>query len=270
MDLLKTMINDICGPDLINSVFDSLSMDLFQGTAALEAVKALHEAIKPVALMIMFIYFMVALVDILSSENFTWEQLWRKLALLLAAKLLIDYGFDIIENLFDLGRAVFGDLYGQYEEFHAPAVEVDKMIKTWQEGWGGWMPEFFMKIIFFMILFFPWLLSWLMQIVVAVICYSRIIEIYARATFAPIAISDFFHSGIQGTGWRFLKSFLAVSLQGAMILVIAIIYAKLFEEMSFAETNIFKFVGKYLAFYASAVMLMLKSLPLTKEIIGVN
>ena len=107
---------------------------------------------------------------------------------------------------------------------------------------------------------------------VKIICYTRLIEIYIRAAFAPIAFSDFFHNGFQGGGWRFLKSFLAVCLQGAVILCIGAIFGALMPVIFNlgGDTTFFSAMGRYFAILAAAVMLMFKSLSLTKEFVGVN
>lgn len=271
--MLEGMLNDICGADIFSSIYETLSINLFsaEGTYAnaLSAVRVLHNTIKPVALMLMFIYFMVAVVDKLSSDTFTWEQLWRQLAMLLASFYLIQHGFELLEVLFNVGMAMAAKISeAASTDIEAATFDASLLVESFMDAWGDGWPEFIMKIIMVIFLLIPWLLSWVMRICVSVICYSRVIEIYARATFAPIAISDFFHSGLQGGGWRFLKNFLAVCLQGGMILVIAIIYSKIFAALSFTDANLFTFIGKYLAFFASAIMLMFKSLSLTKEVLG--
>jgi len=278
--MLEGMLKDICGTDIFTSIFETLSVNMFSNTgdysAALSVVESIHETVvKPVALMIMCIYFMIAIVDKLSSDNFTWEYLWRQFAMFIAAKLVIDYGFDILEYLFDIGMAFASNLEAairaDYLENPENTFDAAKMIKEFKEGLGlTGLLSVFGDIIMIIFLIIPWALSWIMRLAVSVICYSRVIEIYLRATFAPIALSDFFHSGLQGTGWRFLKSFAAVCLQGAFILMIAVIFSALFEQLAANKQNLFTFTGTYLAFFASAVMLMFKSLSLTKEMMGVN
>lgn len=268
--MLEWMLEQICGPDLFSSMYETLSINWFAGGEAYEAVYVLHNIVKPVATMMLFIYFMIAFVDKLSGENFTWEQLWRQMAMLLASKYLIEHGFDILKLLFNIGMAAAAQISESFNtDIAANTYDAETLIEGFKEQMGGLFKiDFIANIAMFIYLLIPWLFSWVMKLCVTIICYSRIIEIYARAVFAPVAISDFFHSGLQGGGWRFLKNFLAVSLQGAMILVIAIIYSKLFAALTVSEANLFAFVGKYLAFYASACMLLFKSLPLTKEVIG--
>ena len=141
-------------------------------------------------------------------------------------------------------------------------------------GFDGAFTSFFGDLILWFYLLLPWVGQWIMKLCISVICYTRVVEIYFRATFAPIALADFFHSGLQGSGWRFLKSFLAVCLQGGTILVIAILFSALTAQhitnVDQVVKDLIPFIGVYLAFGASAVMLMFKSLSLTKELVGVN
>lgn len=267
--MLEGMLNDICGSDLFSGIYETLSVNWFAGGDAYNAARVLHNTVKPVALMLMFIYFMIAIVDKCSSENFTWEQLWKQLCMLLASKFLIDHGFEILQLLFNVGQAMAAQISGAFgTDVKDATYNAEEIIEGFRDSITLFDIELFENIIMFFYLLIPWLFSWVMGLCVSVICYSRVIEIYARAIFMPIAISDFFHTGLQGGGWRFLKNFLAVSLQGAMILVIAIIYSKLFSTLTVTDSNLFTFIGKYLAFYASAIMLMFKSLPLTKEVLG--
>lgn len=272
--MLEAMLKDICGSDLFNSVYEVLSKNWFEsGNAVMNVVQQIHSnIIMPVALMLTFLYFMIAVVDKLSGENFTWEQLWRQMAMLLAAKYLIEHGFEILQILYNIGLSLLGDINNYNQTINNSAIDAKAMLDSFEQSFGidGFSIKIINKLVMFLYLIIPWLFSWIMRLCVYVICYSRVIEIYARAAFAPIAISDFFHSGLQGGGWRFLKNFLAVSLQGGMILLITIIFSKLFSTVVTADTNMFTYIGKYLSFTAAALMLMFKSLSLTKELVGTN
>ena len=53
--------------------------------------------------------------------------------------------------------------------------------------------------------------------------------------------------------------------------MIGMIYSALFKGLILDQTdNLLLFLGKYIIIYASAVMLMFKSLPLSKELVGVS
>ena len=275
-DFLIGLLNEVCGSGLFNSIFDTLSINLFsadgQFAGALDVVRGLHyDVIKPLALMLMFVYFMLAVVDKLTQENFTWEQLWRQMALLLVSKYLIDHGFEILELLFDIGMAVAAEIqeWTGYGGSDSTAVSnAQEILERFRSSLG--MPNWLSDICLILFMIFPYLASWVMKIAVSVICYTRVMEIYIRATFAPVALADFFHSGLQGSGWRYLKNFLAVCLQGGFILVVAVIYSALMQQLTVTETDLFKFTGVFIAFGASACMILFKSLSLTKELVGTN
>ena len=277
--MIKGMVNDLCGKDLFKDIIDTLQTNLFSSegnySAAVNLVEDLYfTVIQPIALMLMIIYFLLALVDKMTSENFTWEQMGKQMCMFLASFYLINHGFEILELLFQLGLSLTNQINALVADSLDPkdaASRVESVINTFKETIN--VPNFLKDICLFVYLLIPWALSWIMGLVVKIICYTRVIEIYARAAFAPIALSDFFHSGFQGAGWRFLKSFLAVCLQGALILVINAIYSTLFDVIAGSvdtKLSLFAFLGVYLAVMASACMLMFKSLSLSKELLGVN
>lgn len=277
--MIKGMVNDLCGKDLFKDIIDTLQTNLFSSSgnysAAVNLVEDLYfTVIQPIALMLMIIYFLLALVDKMTSENFTWEQMGKQMCMFLASFYLINHGFEILELLFQLGLSLTNQINTLVDGSLDPkdaASRVESVINTFKETIN--VPNFLKDICLFVYLLIPWALSWIMALVVKIICYTRVIEIYARAAFAPIALSDFFHSGFQGAGWRFLKSFLAVCLQGALILVINAIYSTLFDVIAGSvdtRLSLFAFLGVYLAVMASACMLMFKSLSLSKELLGVN
>ena len=277
--MIKGMVNDLCGKDLFKGIMDTLETNLFSSkgdySAAVNLVEDLYfSVIQPIAIMLMIIYFLLALVDKMTSENFTWEQMGKQMCMFLASFYLINHGFEILELLFQLGLSLTKQVNALVDGSLDPkdgASRVESVINTFKATIN--VPNFLKDICLFVYLLIPWALSWIMGLVVKIICYTRVIEIYARAAFAPIALSDFFHSGFQGAGWRFLKSFLAVCLQGALILVINAIYSALFDVVAGSvdtKLSLFAFLGVYLAIMASACMLMFKSLSLSKELLGVN
>lgn len=279
-DILESMLNQICGANLFSSIYETLSVNLFSSGGAFgtayNVVHAIYNTIMSIGVMLLFVYFIVALVDKLSSDTFTWETLWRQFALLLAAKYIMENGFQLLEIIFNIGMATAAKVSALGDpSVSETAIDAAAVIDNFTASFTGIFSALG-HLIMMLYLLIPWLLSWIMGLCVSIICYSRVIEIYVRATFAPIALSDFFHSGLHGSGWRYLKSFLAVALQGALILVIGMIYSALFKgltldtEASLLPSKLLIFLGKFIILYASAVMLMFKSLPLAKELVGVS
>ena len=274
--LNKKMLEDICGTDLFDTIIRILTIDIFATEGAygrvFSRVQDMYEAVQSVAVVLIFIYFMIALVDKLSGENFTFEQMFRQIILLLVAKFLIDHGLEIIQLLYDFGTALLAEVAAPIPEGGGAmgAESAKELLKEFEASLGlsGFM-KVLKDVIVWLWLFIPWIFSWVLGICVKIIMYSRMIEIYVRAIFAPIAFADFYQGGLQSAGFRYLRNFLAVAIQGALILSIAAVYSGLFTTVvASAGLAFHNFIGLYLAFLSAAVMLMFKSLSLAKEIVG--
>lgn len=277
--MIEGMLEDLCGKDLFSGIWSTLKVNLFSTSGeyktVLNIVTDLYEStVQPIAIYLMLIFFMVGLVDKLSNENFTWEQLGRQFAMFFLSVGLITHGFEILEKLFEFGLVFATDVHTLVKDNLYPSDKLD-LVKEVVDTFKATIkvPNFLKDIVLFVYLLIPWAFSWIMGLVVKIICYTRVIEIYARATCAPIALSDFFMNGFQSAGWRYIKAFLAVCLQGAVILIITTIYSALFTIVAASVDpglSFFKFLGVFVALMASGCMLMLKSLSLCKELLGVQ
>lgn len=136
--------------------------------------------------------------------------------------------------------------------------------------WNGGAPKYpawYKSLIATFELLLPYAIASLLSGITTFIIYSRMIEMLVRIAGAPIALSDFMHEGFHSSGWRYLKSFLAVCLQGFVILLIAQIYSSIMLKTvtyaGFMETCVSYFVISF-----AAVSLMFKSQTLCKELVG--
>lgn len=287
--IFEEMYEQICGSGLYHDAKDILSQNLFSSTGkyvdVLDLVRLVYDAVMSVALMLVFIYFLLALVEKLSSETFTWEHLVKQLALLLVSKFVLENGMVIIEYCFDIGLALFNEitavLDGQEAFQNSSLFQTNTSYDQFKDLMGvgdgsvsGFIKQLFLPFIMFIVLIFPWLLSFIGELLMKLIMYSRIIDIYLRSMAAPIAFADFYHGGLQSAGFRYLKNFLAVGIQGALIMLIVAIYSLLVATVVPTGFNslssFFGFWGIYVSVMAAAVMLMFKSMSLAKEIVGTN
>ena len=281
--MAEDMLDFIFGNTMFDAFLNWLSWDLFGSggegkfTGALSnLVNSVHDSvIQPFAVMLMFIYFMIAIVDKLSSENFTWEELWRLMAKFIVAKLLIDHGLELLQLIYSLGISLLLEIPAMAPE----AVEYDSaaMIESFKENLdmdSGVMLKFLGEILCLIFLMIPWLFSIILVICMMLIVLSRTYEIYLRALFIPIAISDFFHAGLNGSGWQYIKTFMAISLQCVLILLIYSFHAtvthSMLGEMMNWSLDMIALCFYYLGFSAAAISLMFKTLSLSKEIVGVH
>jgi hypothetical protein len=123
----------------------------------------------------------------------------------------------------------------------------------------------------------PWLVTLICEVVIKIVVLTREIEILVRSAFLPVAIGDSYN-GMSSGAVRYIKSFVAVCLQGALIIVIL----RIADSMSLDYlTNVgadgYSGIDAAMAmivmptvYRIASAGLVLKSLPLAKEICGVG
>ena len=69
------------------------------------------------------------------------------------------------------------------------------------------------------------IVSWALTICIFVVLYGRMIEIYMVTSIAPIPLATFAGEPTQSVGISFIKSYAAVCLEGAIIVLGCIIFS---------------------------------------------
>ena len=279
-EVVKKMFEEIFAGGLFESVKSSLTMnpDTESGEIGEFIGIVYNNYMVPIALGIMIIWFLVAFIEKAATENVTFESLFLSFTKLIVAKFLIENGLTIFSNLWSFGISsintlsnlgVAGDLSGS-----DGVLDQATLLKIWKELTGenslDDVPGLWKSLGAMFQLFVPWIATQAMKIVVSFICYSRVIEIVIRMMAAPIALSDFMTEGLHGAGWKYLKSFFAIALQGVLLYLIAIVFSKLMASVFTDATTFTEVITSYMVFGFSACALMFKSLTLSKELMGVN
>ena len=76
---------------------------------------------------------------------------------------------------------------------------------------------------------------WILSIVIFVIVYGRMIEVYLMTSLAPIPLSTFGSREQSQTGQNYLRSLFALGFQGFLIIICVGIYAVLIQSISFTS-----------------------------------
>lgn len=272
--LIYSMFQEIFAGGVFDSVRGVLKLNPSTGawSQAWVAVDTVYSNVMvPIALGLMIIWFLVAFMEKAASEQVTFEQLFMIFAKLIAAKFLIDNGLQIFANLWSLGISLIDTVGNAFPG--GPGGNPMEYKELWKD-WTGleWNAKIgILKGIGLLCqLLIPWLVSKIMIAVVMFICYSRIIEMLMRMMAAPIALSDFMTEGLHGAGWRFLKNFLAICLQGMIMVGIAQIYPLVLNAILNGSTGFWETLLKYVAFSFAAIALLFKSLSISKELVGTS
>ena len=73
---------------------------------------------------------------------------------------------------------------------------------------------------------------WALGIVIFVLVYGRMLEIYLLTSLAPIPMATISHREVGQMGQNYLRSLFAVGFQGLLILVCVAIYAVLVQNIA--------------------------------------
>jgi hypothetical protein len=145
----------------------------------------------------------------------------------MVAVLILTNTFNIVMGIFDVTQHVISNAAG----IIAGSTEVTpEMLATFRDDLmamnvgpllGLWLQSFFIGIIVI-----------ILNIVMFIIVYGRMIEIYILTSLAPIPMATMTNREMSGMGHNYLKSLLAVGFQGLLIMVCVGIYAVLVQSIA--------------------------------------
>ena len=131
---------------------------------------------------------------------------------------------------------------------------------------------------FFMALCIPWLIAATSRVIIAIACYMRSVEICILTVLSPIPFAMMSNEPLgSGPGARFLRNLAALSLQGAVMMVIAIACSALMTNKLWTFVNVGADFGALMTtgVETSAVAmceaaLLIKSLTLAQKALGLQ
>lgn len=121
-----------------------------------------------------------------------------------------------------------------------------------------------------MALIIPYAFAWIQGILARVISYSVIIELGIRRAFMPFAVADIGAEGIRSKGFRYLKLYLSVYFQQAIILAACLILSALTTAVmsSMASEGGMNTIINILALNLAGCFVMFKSTSWASDVVG--
>lgn len=143
---------------------------------------------------------------------------------------LISNCFNIVMAVFDVCQMVIarsGGLIGASTAISGDAIAaMEATLQTYDLGplLGIYLMSFVIQITL-----------WVLSVVIFVIVYARMIEIYLLTSMAPIPLSTFGNREQSQVGQNYLRSLFALGFQGFLIIICVGIYAVLIQSVSFTS-----------------------------------
>ena len=144
-----------------------------------------------------------------------------------AAILILSNTFNIVMAVFDVAQSVISRSAGLIQG--STAIQPDMMtsleatLEDMELGslLGLWLQSSVIG-----------LTMWALNIIIFVIMYGRMLEIYMLTSLAPIPMSTLLNREVSSMGQNYIKSLFAVGFQGLLILICVAIYAVLIQGIS--------------------------------------
>lgn len=144
-----------------------------------------------------------------------------------AAILILSNTFNIVMAVFDVAQSVISRSAGLIQGSTAIQPDMMTTLETTLENMelgpllGLWLQSSVIG-----------LTMWALNIIIFVIMYGRMLEIYMLTSLAPIPMSTLVNREVGSMGQNYIKALFAVGFQGLLILICVAIYAVLIQGIS--------------------------------------
>jgi len=195
-------------------------------------VRTLSEtAVIPIAGMILTFVLCYELIQLIIEKNNMHEfdvfNIYKWVFKTFVAVYILTHTFDIVMGVFALAQQVVnasaGHITGSLAlDANAALVNLESMLQTmgvW-ELIGLWLETFIVS-----------LCMWILTIVIFIIIFGRMIEIYLTVSVAPIPFATMANREWGQIGNNYLKGLFALAFQGFLIMVCVAIYAALVQHI---------------------------------------
>ena len=198
------------------------SLQTFKGGAIWSVIVNVNGALQAIGYGLLVLFFAVGVVKTCGSfaELKKPEHAVKLFVRFAIAKCLITYGMELMMALLSIIQGVVSSIMNA-AGFGAPTTTVlPSEIVTAIEDCG-----FFESIPLWAVTLIGGLLVWVLSFVMILSVYGRFFKMYMYTAIAPIPLSSFAGEPSQNVGKSFLKSYAAVCLEGAVIVLACIIFS---------------------------------------------
>ncbi len=198
------------------------SPESFKGGAIWGVIQNIHGALQAVGLALLVLFFVVGVMRTCGSlaETKRPETALKLFIRFALAKGVVTYGLELMMALFRIVQGVISTIMNSAGFGSAQQTVLPSEIVSAVEDCG-----FFESIPLWAVTLIGGLFITVLSFVMIMTVYGRFFKLYLYAAIAPITLSTFAGEPTQNVGRSFLKSYAAVCLEGAIIVLACIIFS---------------------------------------------
>lgn len=260
--------------DTVNTKVGEIATEVGTTPAAWNAgvfslIRQLSETvILPIAGMILTFVATYELIQMLIERNNlhdvdTW-MFFKWMFKTAAAILILSNTFNIVMAVFDVAQSVINNAAGLIQGSTSISPDMMNELQTTIEAMEiGPLLGLFMSSLLVS------LVMRILSIIIMVICYGRMLEIYMLTSLAPIPVATLSNRELGATGQNYIRSLFAIGFQGLLILVCVAIYAVLVQGIGTGDDPIAA-IWSALGYAVLLCFMLFKTGSISKSIFGAH
>ena len=198
------------------------SPETFKGGTIWNVITNIYGAIQAIGLALLVLFFIIGVVKSSSSleEIRRPEQAFKLLIRFGLARIVVVYGLDLMQAIFKIVQGVISTIMRSAGLGSVAESTLPQEIITAIEDCG-----FFESIPLWAVTLIGSLLITVLSFIMILTVYGRFFKLYLYTAISPIPLSTFASDTTQQVGVSFIKSYSAVCLEGAIIVLACIIFS---------------------------------------------
>ena len=221
--------------------------ETFKGGSIWNVILNIHGAVQAIGLALLVLFFVVGVMKTCGSitEVKKPEHAVKLFIRFAIAKIVVTYGLDLMLSLFKIVQGVISTIMTASGLGGATSTTLPQEIITAVEKCG-----FFESIPLWAVTLIGGLFITVLSFIMIMTVYGRFFKLYLYTAIAPIPLSTFAGEPTQNVGKSFLKSYCAVCLEGAIIVLSCIIFSlfasspPVVDASASAVTQVWKYIGE--------------------------
>ena len=200
----------------------SESPESFKGGGIWDVIVNINGALKAIGYALLVLFFLMGIMRQFNSfqELKRPEQALKVFIRFVLAKAVVTWGLDLMMAMFTIVQGIINTIMSASGITGQGAAYLPQSMIDTIESCGFWE-----SIPLWAVTLIGSLLVWILSFIMILTVYGRFFKLYIYAAIAPVPLSTFAGEETSHIGKSFLKSFAAVCLEGAVIVLACIIYS---------------------------------------------
>lgn len=221
--------------------------ETFKAGVIWNVIKSIYNSMQGIGLGLLVLFFLVGMIKTCGSfdEVKRPEQVFKLFIRFVLAKIVVTYGMTLMLDVFKITQGITSKIISTANITFSSKSTLPNSIISAIESCG-----FFESIPLWAVTLIGGLVVTVLSFIMIMTVYGRFFKLYLYTALAPIPLSSFAGEPTSNIGKSFLKSYTAVCLEGAIIVLSCIIFSlfvsspPVVDSSAAAVTQVWKYIGE--------------------------